>query len=571
MKIRFVRIIAGFAALLMTALLLGRLVPARSAPLLPGAKPLAAISGRVTLDDGSPAVGCTVTARSTHYVSPAPAGEAVTDANGRYRLVLDPNLSPDIFQSDTAPPADTEFTVSAEGQELLYLVPAAQTVTLPPSGARTGVDFRLTVGPLMTVHVRDFQSGQPVPGVIAKYLKDTDYSNNYQTAAVTDAQGNAAFRVPSLNARLSLVPPGGNTPAVRTVSGSQFYREVRLTQVQDITWDVLTEPTTPPTTPTVWRGVVLSADGRPAAGAKISVLRGDAEFPVVADGSGRWAVTLPPQTDYDYSYQSQRGAIVAEKGDQTAVAAPASGVTAGGMTVRLTLHPLGSYAGTVVGPDGRPEIGVPVSCRGGLKVGDGAGINRFATTDAAGRFRLSGLPAGRYQVNLGGGPFGPETLPPSDPGYPYANSLLTLGDSERHDFGRLMVLPADEVVAGQIVDARGKPVTRGLIAIVHGAHTNQMASLDVEGKFRVYHVVREPLTLDLYIGKNGGTSLGQTSPDLFRKVPVTAGQEDVRVTLSPGALPPRPHLPRRLLPLPLPAGRRRSPPYLECGNSPVCG
>lgn len=541
MKISLVRLTLGFAALLVTAMLMSRLVPARSAPLLPGAPPVAAISGRVTLDNGSPAAGCSVVARSTHYVTPAPAGEAVTDADGRYRIVLDPNLSPSVFRSEASPPADTEYTVSAEGQEPLYLVPSSRTVTLPPGWILSGVDFRLTVGPQITVHIRDALSGQPVPGVTAKYLKDTDFSNNYQAAAVTDAQGRAVFHVPSLEFRLSLEPPGGNMAAVKAAPGYDFYREVRLPEVQDVVWDMKTYPTTPPTAPVAWRGVVLTADGLPAAGAKVSVLRSGPEAKTTTDDRGRFEVSLPPLTSEEYSGEYRAVAVLAEKGDQTSVLVPTSDAIWGGMSVRLAQKPLGSYAGTVVGANGRPEANVSVSCRGGLAAAYGAGINRSAATDAAGRFRLSGLPAGRYQVNLGGGAFGPETLPPSDPGYRYSSTSLTLGDGEQHDFGRLTVLPADEVLAGQIVSSDGKPVSSGLTAIVHGAHTSQTASLDTEGRFRVYHVVHEPLTLDLYrADANGATSLGQTSPDLFLKVPMTAGQEDVQVTLPPGALPPPP-------------------------------
>ena len=527
--------IAGILLALGLVISLNHVPPARSAPAASGPA-LGTLSGRVTRDDGSPAAGISVTARSTRYVTSAPEGEAVTDADGRYKITLDTHLSPQIF-GDTAGEGDTQFTVTVEGQEPLFAVPPSEAVTLPENLTRTGVDFRLTTGPQITVHVRDFQSGQPVPGVSVKYLENTDYSNNYLEAAVTNAQGNAVFRVPSLSVRLSLVPPGGNTPAIRTAAGSQFYREVRLTQIQDITWDVLTDPTTPPTTPTVWRGMVLTADGQPADGAKVSVLRGEAEAKTVTDKQGGFTVSLPPLTEQEYN-QFQGVAFLVEKGNQSAVVVPTPDATQGGMVVRLTLKPLGSYAGTVVGPDGSPEANVSVTCRGGLTAAEGVGLDRAVMTDALGRFRLSGLPAGKYQVNLGGGAFGLVTLPPSDPGYPYSNMLLTLGDGEQHDFGHLTLLPADEIVAGQIVDASGTPVSGRLMAIVHGAHTNQTASLDTDGRFRVYHVVREPLTLDLYRSEpSGGFSLGQTSPDLFLKVPVSAGREDVRVVLPPGALP----------------------------------
>ena len=407
---------------------LPRTRPVWSAPALtaPGTSPaapaqgtsaLASISGQITRDDGTPAVGISVVARSTHYVSTAPAGEAVTNAAGRYKITVDTGLSPRLFQSEPPAPPDTEFTVVVEGQEPLFLVPPSRTVTLPPDLTRSGLDFRLTTGPQVTLRVRDALTGQPVPGVVAQYRTSQPYSNDTVTAGMTNSQGRAVFRVPGLNAWLSLVLPGGNTPAVRVASGS-LSREISLTQVQDVAWEVETEPTTPPTTPAVWQGVVLSADGKPAPGAKVSVLRSGEEFSGVTGGSGHFAISVPPENAQQYNDRFRGFAILAEKGDQTAVFVPEADAAWAGTTVQLKRQLLGHYMGTVVGANGSSESGIPVSFRGGLEIApnSGAGVSRGTVTDALGRFDLAGLPAGRYQVNFGGGTFGLVTLPPSDPG-----------------------------------------------------------------------------------------------------------------------------------------------------------
>ncbi|MGI4789544.1 MAG: MSCRAMM family protein [Janthinobacterium lividum] len=525
--------------LLLAAAALSQMTPARSAPLVKTSASLGTVSGRVTLDDGKPAVGYSIIARSTRYVTPAPSGEAVTDADGRYTLTIDTGLSPGVFQGVTPPPVDTQFVITAEGQEPLYLVPPDQTVTLPPNLTLRGVDFRLSTGPQIMIHVHDALTGLPVPGVTAKYPLNRFSNNDYHIAGVTDAQGQVIFRVPMLEVQISLVPPGGDVPTIIAAPGYNLYREISLPQIKDVVWDVKTYPAVAPTPPSLWHGVVLDSDGRPAAGARVSILRSSGEGTAVTDKKGEFSVSLLPLTLDEYSGDYRGVAVLAEKDGQSAVFAPTPDSTWTGMTVHLTKKPLASYAGMVIGADGRPEAGVPVSCRGGTTIAFGAGLTRSVLTDAAGRFLLSGLPAGRYQVNLGGGTFGLVTKPASDPGYPFSSTLLTLGDGEQHDFGRVVVLPADEILAGQIVDHDGKPVTSGLTAIVHGAHTSQTASLDNTGQFHTYHIVRESLTLDLYRNdKNGGVQLGQASPDLFLKVPVQAGREDVHVVLPAGALPP---------------------------------
>ncbi len=510
-----------------------------------GTAAVAIASGQIFGDNGTPAAGVSVVAWSTHYVSAAPAAEAVTDATGRYKITVDTGRSPRLFQNDPTAPPDTEFRVTVEDQQPLFLVPPSRTVTLTPGVPRPALNFRLLTGPQVTLRVRDALTGQPVPGILARYQTNQPYSSSAVTAAVTDAQGQARFRVPSLFAGLSLVSPGGTQPAVQAAPGYAFYREINEQHLQDVVWNVKTYPADLPKTPTVWRGIVLSADGKPASGAQVSVLRPNSEVLLTTDDKGRFAASLPPLLPSEYSGAYRAVAILAQNAahnaEQYAVEVPTSEAIWNGIRVQLSRQPLACYKGVVVGEDGQTKAGVAVSCRGGLAAAGGAGLSRATVTDAAGRFTLSGLPAGRYQVNLGGGSYGLVTFPPSDPGYPYSKTILTLGDGEQHDFGRLTVLPADQVVSGQIVDAAGKPVSEGITVIIHGAHTSQTATLDSQGRFRVSHVVREPLTLDLYQEEaNHFTRLGQDSPDLFRKVPVEAGQEDVRVRLPVG-IPAPPH------------------------------
>ena len=267
---------AGFSALALVLIVaLGR-VNAQKVPPAPAPAPVAEIvSGRVTLQGGKSAVGFHVIARPAGFFRSDAAGEAITDAAGRYTLTIKPDpprssvFSGPIFFSGsrhrnlgTYGPHTYSVTVANGGQP--YLEPLPQIVSLEdrPNHAEGNVNFVLRLGPQITVQVHDAQTGLPVPGVHVRPRLDLYGQDAGALAGETDADGRLRFRLGQLEARLSLEPPAG----IEAAPGSVFYREVHLTAPEEVVWDVKTYRTDPAATASVWHGVVLRADGRPAAG-----------------------------------------------------------------------------------------------------------------------------------------------------------------------------------------------------------------------------------------------------------------------------------------------------------------
>jgi hypothetical protein len=195
-----------------------------------------------------------------------------------------------------------------------------------------------------------------------------------------------------------------------------------------------------------------------------------------------------------------------------------------------------------------------VSCRGELAAAY-VGLSRNAiggVTDGMGHFIIPGLPAGRYALTFGGGPFGVTTVPASKAGYPHPDTLLTLADGQQDDLGCVTVPAADQIVAGRIITDAGA-VPDGVFATLTGAHTNETVSWDTDGRFRVFHVVAEPLTLT--VSGNFAIAPNSSTTRVIQILPVQAGRQDVQVVIPAKALPPS-----QLPPAPAPVGPPRVVP-----------
>jgi outer membrane protein OmpA-like peptidoglycan-associated protein len=140
------------------------------------------------------------------------------------------------------------------------------------------------------------------------------------------------------------------------------------------------------------RGTVVDASsGRPVDGAVVT-FPGRELTSLVTDGSGRFVTynLEPGVVDLGLSHQEYNsGACRAQLPDER----PESGELM--VDVRCDLQPLpraGGIRGTLVADDGSNVNGANIRLTGPL--------NRSATSDAAGRFSLEGLPVGAYQVRV---------------------------------------------------------------------------------------------------------------------------------------------------------------------------
>jgi hypothetical protein len=305
--------------------------------------------------------------------------------------------------------------------------------------------------------------------------------------------------------------------------------------------------------PTALAFRVLGPDGAPEAGARVTpaMLRIEGGLPPSSafPPPDELAERLGAETD-----REGRGrladltpaAVLAVR-----VAAPRFGHQGGPFAAddrgvpTLTLAPVGRLAGRVVADDPETARGLTVHAR---TIPDGPAAPRSlgeaaATTDAAGRFEVPALAAGR--LVLGVLPRAGSALqarPPSDlriePG------RLTEIDIPLKDPNRL------RAVSGRVVDRRGAPVAGAIIFQTGDAPGRTQAETDAQGRFLLTGVARGRAFL--FARKDGhrfgGASIG---PDA-REVELTLARRDETTQEMKTLPPPLPHeeelaLARRLL------------------------
>ena len=488
-------------------------------PMPPPSAVLGTISGRVTRDGGLPAVGFTVRAVPAGLprlrYSKSSQNTAVTGADGRYTLTLHPPT----FSSYSGP-----MNRGAKGY-LVWVVNGGQPYVEPPpltvdtaalpGHAASGADFVLRLGPQMTVHAHDAITGAPVPGLTIRYGSSLGVN---QDAGVTGSDGTLRFRVPFTDIRLEAQVPDAERATMQAApgygAGDRFFRQVKARPGEEVDWEIKTYG---PTRESDWRGVVLGPDGRPAGGVPVRMMRQGGGASLTTDAQGRFSARLP-RLEYGESSEWDKynlPAVYARRGDLAAYQVITPDASWGGMTLRLARG--AALAGTLTDPRGRPAADVNVSFPGSR---DGQDLFPSAITDRRGRFTLDGLPPGSYQIRAHGGGFADSTFPPPDAGPHTPQTYLRLAAGQRRDVGRLVVVRADRILTGGVVDDRGKPVS-GLFIRVTGAHSYGRATTQEDGAFRVYDLADEPLTVEVGLP---GRQVTATVPP---------GQADVRLTAPP--------------------------------------
>lgn len=171
--------------------------------------------------------------------------------------------------------------------------------------------------------------------------------------------------------------------------------------------------------------------------------------------------------------------------------------------------------------------------RGGMRMREIAN----ATTDADGRYRLSGLKAGdSYQITMS---------PPfvaADPAWQHQMPWIPkLSDDAADEF----VLPdvnlrkLTQKLAGRVVDLDGKPVSGATVSAMlrdgresiprtHISAPPPWTKTDEEGRFKLQQLPDEPLALMAYIPPKGGGVIRFPA-----KVNVELNQQDIRIVLDP--------------------------------------
>ena len=510
--------------------------------------PVATISGRVTLDGGAPAVGYSVTARSTAYVSPAPAGEALTDAQGNYTIHIDTNLAPSLFTGTPSLPVDNQFTVTVTAPKEFFVAPSKQEVTLTPGQVTTHINFQVTSGPQISVHVENAQTDQPIPGVAVQYR--TEFGPE-QTVGITDAKGLLTFRVHDLMVYLSINP--SPTLGLDPLPGNSFQTSITLNPLQNFIWNVQAYSASAISQSQI-TGTVLDASGQPAAHAIVSMFSQQTlQSTLETDDQGKFIV--PVWNLNSDTMSGSIGFIRAVKGHQ------ANGQTITfldalrGMTIQLRKDYLASVSGVLVDSHGKPVSGRWISA--GQLAGSGL---TGARTDTEGRFVINRIwPENNSSLQITGDNFGSG----------FVNLLVNLKPGEEQNRGQIVVPDADSTLAGQVTTAQGQPIHEILEVTATGSHTNAIVQTDADGNFHFSQLVREPLTLKVFYPPAPGRTdynLTNDSPDLAYQTQVTPANQTLHLAATNPVPPPAPPLPHALPPKPILSVPPTAPPQVVRGG-----
>lgn len=362
-------------------------VPTPTAP-LPSL--VGSVRGIVVDDQGAPVAGAQVS------VAIPPSGlwsqldrprAAETDAPA-----LDPVVSG----------ADGRFELTPRGGGVLggvsLVARAPGRVQVSPGGRNAPVhvphasEARLVLveGVRLAVRVLEGGSGTPVADAWVKAFGDGGYQLFGQTPideARTDGEGRATLTLLGQNLRLVAGAPGRGQAATARTSVLDLPAEVRLTlgHAGDFV------------------GRILRPDGTPAAGARLLLLK----YPLqraeaTADAEGRFRFTdVPLEHGERPECDGQRDVLLRIEASGLPVQwVPVAPLPATGFPAAdLTLGPARTLEVRVRYPDGNPAVDVPweaavVTGRPGWGWTSYTRPGAEGTTDSAGMFRVSSLPAG---------------------------------------------------------------------------------------------------------------------------------------------------------------------------------
>ncbi|BDG03984.1 carboxypeptidase regulatory-like domain-containing protein [Anaeromyxobacter oryzae] len=457
--------------------------------------------------------------------------------------------------------ADGDGRFSAEGLApgtwtVLVGAPGLHPVRVERVAVPRAAPLAVELEPLATLSGEvALASGRPATGATVRAV-----SRAHAASAIADASGRFVLAVPAGEYALLAAAPGeaGALDAAVAVGPGGTARGLALRLGPAAVLD----------------GVAVRADGAPAAGADVVLLRHDAGGRVArtaAGADGRFTLRDVAPGAYDLSV-SAAGASPARLGGVTLAAGQRFPVTA-------TLAATGAIEGAVADPAGHPLSGARVRV-----VSRGDGLERTlpleVRSDFDGRYRIDGLEAGRAE------------LVASEEGALVGDARavrVAPGRAVRMDF---FVAPAG-VLAGRVVaDGKRPPLGTAVVAVPlrAGLGTSQVARTLADasgnyglvvpaGEYRVHAAPSEAASADLRVPP----AFVRVEPRLTTRLDLTLAaapvEEGTEISIvEPGGAPSagaivtvsRPDDPRIALALTAGEdGRVRLAPGLGLGDRPV--
>lgn len=368
------------------------------------------------------------------------------------------------FQSPLLPPGNYQIDISSQDKTLAPLHLPKLTL-----GTQQSTNIKLTLTPGVTVRgkVTDAQTGKPIPNLLMSVTRTWDILKQGKLTPsghsvsggmyTTDAKGNYEVHLPAdkeCTVGIQLDDVSSGKPQISRRVPDQISRQILGKEGQVITVNF---------TPTYARpliGQVEDTNGKPISGAQVNGFR--------SNNQGRFSI---PEERLGLRGENTKITLVATKADlrseRTIESKP-------GKPVRLVLKPRQwiTLRGKLVGPDGKLPLGAKLDVMG---TGE---PHPPVNLDATGNFTTRIEPGYRIQLQA------------LAPGLGRVQKSLpdNLAPGTTQNLGRLVFPAAPNFIAGWVVDAQGKPVTRGRIG-VFGKQTLATTTLDTQGRFELKGLV----------------------------------------------------------------------------------
>jgi hypothetical protein len=447
------------------------------------------ISGTVTYSTtNKPAGGIFVEVQSDQGA----VGNAVSNADGSYTIN---RLSAGTYTLELGVDTNREKTWTAKANE---------NVAVAAGATKSGVDFSLIPGAILSGTVIAADDGKPIAGVpVGVFGPARPRAGREAQTAYSDANGAFSMRVPpgeqlifirSENPAPGYGRPSPDNQTVTIADGATGTVEFRLPRV-------LMSPIT---------GKVVDPDGNPVSGASVYV--SSDLMPMF----NRVAVT----TNSDGVFQSLpmqrvgRIEIRAKFHDLATLKPVMISQTASEIVIHLEKNALASISGRVVDPQGNPLNGAPITLeirQPRYSFGQDAG-----KTDANGNFKIDSLwPDLSYVVVTSRDGYGQ-----------IVSNQLRIEPGQDMHLPDLTLYKRDTTITGLLLDENDKPVTGKRIFVRGTKSGSTNINTDSSGKFSCAVVSNDPLTIFYNLDGRGP----------YRRQTAHAGDQNIVLHTSP----PRP-------------------------------
>ena len=436
----------------------------------PGAS--ATLRGKAVSVTGAPVPNVKIV--FSHHMPNEPSGNwtVTTGADGSFSVAVPAPAAHWIGMSVEAPAGSRLALANLVGQQgVPYFQDEPPPVTLFFAPANSRVRGTVTGA-----------GGEPVAG--AKVTLALSFSGgrhaSSQRTAIADAQGK--YEIANLAAgryTVSSVDPPAGTAWIRLYSWKPGgVRWVNLGEAA-VSEDDFRLPQG-----TRLLGRALDEGGKPIAGAAVSCSLDEAteEGPkAMYQMPGQWysgRATTDAQGRYVIGGLTKETYRVVIQTPATAELAPAvlRGINApdrGDVEVQdATLYKGGKLIGVVVGPGDKPLAGATIGVPAGAMRDEEA---PKVTTDAAGRFVLTGLPTSKYAV----------TVSPPAGSLACEQVFENLSVISGLAIERRLKLPEGATIAGSVTGPDGKPVAGAGLAVTLGYSPGARAVTDAQGQFKI--------------------------------------------------------------------------------------